>query len=238
MRKKAALLAAGIVLLLIAAFFAYALVYYHADETAKTALITDGTVRVSQTAEGWLFDGPSEDCALVFYPGGKVEETADAPLLHRLAAEGMDVILLEVPLRFAFLAPEAAAEPMARYDYARWYVGGHSLGGAIAANYAASHGEALEGLILLAAYPTKELPEDLTEILVVGSEDGVVSREKIEAGRALAPEDYFEAEITGGNHAQFGNYGPQRGDGTPTISAEEQQAETVRIILDTLQKSE
>lgn len=232
MKKRRALIAAGIVLLLAAAFFLYTGVYYRADGTAEAALVSDETVTVTPIDGGWLFDGPSTDCAFVFYPGAKVEETAYAPLLHRLAAEGMDVILLDLPFRLAFFEPNGAAKPMARYDYEHWYVGGHSLGGAIAAQYAASHGAELDGLILLAAFPTRELPENLTEILIVGSEDEIVNRERIEEGRRYAPADYTEAQIEGGNHAQFGNYGPQRGDGTPTIGAQEQQAQTAAIILD------
>lgn len=233
-KHRGLLITAAILVLLAAAFFLYTGVYCHADDTALAALSSDGTVAVSETDFGWLFDGPSEDCALVFYPGGKVEETAYAPLLRRLAEEGMDVFLLRVPFRLAVLSPNKAADVMEHYSYGRWYVGGHSLGGAIAANFAASHGDALEGLILCAAYPTKELPADLTEILIAGSEDGVLNREKIEAGRQYAPEDYTEAVIEGGNHAQFGNYGAQRGDGTPAVTAEEQQAEAVRIITETL----
>ena len=234
MKKRRALLIAAVLVLLAAAFFIYTGIYYHADASAAAALSSDETVTVVETGFGWLFDGPSEDCALVFYPGGKVEETAYAPFLHRMAAEGMDVFLLKLPLRLAVLSPNRAAAVMEHYSYGRWYVGGHSLGGAIAANFAASHGDALEGVILLAAYPTKALPADLTEILLVGSEDGVVRWEKIEAGRQYAPESFTEAVIEGGNHAQFGNYGAQRGDGTPSLTAEEQQAEAVRIITETL----
>ena len=86
----------------------------------------------------------------MFYPGAKVEETAYAPFLRRLAAEGVDVFLLRVPFRLAFFSTERAADVMARFDYAHWYVGGHSLGGAVAALFAASHGAELDGLILCA----------------------------------------------------------------------------------------
>ena len=233
-KHRGLLIAAAVIVLLIGSFLIYTGVYMHADASAASALSSDETVTVVETGLGWLFDGPAEDCALVFYPGGKVEETAYAPSMHRLAAEGMDVFLLKLPLRLAVLSPNKAAAVMEHYSYERWYVGGHSLGGAIAANFAASHGDALEGLILCAAYPTKALPSDLTEILLVGSEDGVVNRDKIEAGRQYAPGRFTEAVIEGGNHAQFGNYGAQRGDGTPSLTAEQQQAEAVRIITETL----
>ena len=51
--------------------------------------------------------------------------------------------------------------------------------------------------------------------------------------------DYTEnvVEIEGGNHAQFGNYGPQKGDLPATISAEEQQARTVAAIEEFLEEA-
>ena len=77
--------------ILVICFLLYAEQYYHADQSALSALESDDTVSVSKTDYGWLFDGPSENDALIFYPGAKVEETAYAPLLHLLAKEGMAV---------------------------------------------------------------------------------------------------------------------------------------------------
>ena len=119
----------------------------------------------------------------------------------------------------------------ARERYGHFYIGGHSLGGAMAANYAAKHPDKIEGLVLLAAYSSKPLPEDLSVLSVYGSEDGVLNRNKYEENKANLPADYQEIEIAGGNHAQFGNYGKQRGDGTASISAQEQQKATVDAIL-------
>ena len=219
------------VFILIIIFLVYTGSYYHADVTAQAALVSDDVVRVSQTSFGWYFDGPSEQDALIFYPGAKVEETAYAPLLNLLARGGMDVCLVSMPFHLAIFGANKATSVMAQYDYEHWYIGGHSLGGAMAANYAAGHGDQLTGLILLAAYPTKPLDKALLEISINGSEDGVVNMEKIEAGKAFAPEYYREYVITGGNHAQFGNYGEQQGDGSAAISSEEQQQITVRYIL-------
>ena len=233
-RRKGLWIALWLPVLLIAAFLVYTAVCYHADETAQTALRSSEKLRVEQTEYGWFFDGPSEDTALVFYPGAKVEETAYAPFLRRLAEEGVDVFLLRVPFRLAFFSTERAADVMARFDYAHWYVGGHSLGGAVAALFAASHGADLDGLILCAAYPTKPLDRGLTMISLCGSEDGVINRQKIEDGRRFAPENSTERVIEGGNHAQFGSYGEQKGDGKASISAEEQWEEAVRIITETV----
>ena len=43
--------------------------------------------------------------------------------------------------------------------------------------------------------------------------------------------------IEGGNHAQFGNYGKQKGDPDATISAEEQQTIAVNAIVEFIKRS-
>ena len=108
--------------------------------------------RVEQADYGWYLDGPSEEDALIFYPGAKVDEKAYIPILYRFAEEGMDVCLVKMPFHLAFFGMNKAADVMHQYSYANWYIGGHSLGGAMAANYAADHGDRIRGLVLLAAY--------------------------------------------------------------------------------------
>ena len=233
--KRKKLRTALTVLIIIAAalaavFFVYVNIYYRADDRALAALESDEAVEVEQTSYGWFFDGPGESAGLIFYPGAKVEETAYAPLLHLAASRGLDVCLVRMPWRLAVLNSGAAAGILRQYDYENWYVGGHSLGGAMAASYAAKHPEGLKGVILLGAYPVTRMPDSLLEILVAGSEDRIVNRKRIEKGRKLAPERYEEHEIPGGNHAQFGSYGAQKGDGAASITAEEQIEETVDVI--------
>ncbi len=220
-----------VTVVLAAVFLLYTSRYYHADPSALPALESDEKVSVTKTDYGWLFDGPSESDALIFYPGAKVEETAYAPLLHQLAGEGMDVCLVKMPFHLAFFGISKADDLIARYDYDNWYIGGHSLGGAMAAVYAADEGEKLAGAVLLAAYPTKKLDDSLDVIVIYGSLDGVLNMEKLEEGERYMPEDAVTYRIEGGNHAQFGNYGEQDGDGEAVISAGEQQRRTEEIIL-------
>ena len=222
---------------LAAAFLAYTADYYRADAEAEAALTSDDAVQISRTGFGWYFDGPSEETALIFYPGAKVEETAYAPLLHRLAEEGMDVCLVKMPFHLAFFGLNKASDVMDQYSYEDWYIGGHSLGGAMAAEYAASHGEQLDGLILLAAYPTKALDNSLVEISIYGSEDTVLNMNKVVSGRSYAPANYAEFEIEGGNHAQFGSYGIQKGDGTAAITEDEQQRRATELIIGEISKA-
>ena len=224
MKKKRRLITIIALLLPALAFFIYTLRYYHADETAAAALESDN-VLVEKTDFGWRFDGPADEAAFIFYPGGKVDETAYAPLLHRMADNGVDVFLVKMPFRLAIFGRNAAEKIIARYDYENWYIGGHSLGGVMAVYYAADH--ALDGVILLAAYPTKAVDEPM--LILYGSEDGVLDTGRVrEASRFGAVE---EAVIAGGNHAGFGNYGEQAGDGAASVSAGEQQEETVEAVL-------
>lgn len=222
-KKKRLLILPALLLLPAAAFLIYTGIHYRAGAAAMKALESDA-VRVEQTDYGWLFDGPADTAALIFYPGAKVEASAYAPLLHSLAANGLDVCLVKMPFYMAVFDMNAADGVMAQYDYERWYIGGHSLGGAVAANYAAAHD--LDGVILLAAYPTKTVDEPM--LILYGSEDGVLNRSRMEeADRFGAAETHV---IEGGNHAGFGDYGAQQGDGAAAISAEEQRAIAGEVI--------
>jgi len=206
-------------------------VYYHAAPEASTALVSDDTVTVEPISKGYFFDGPGTDAALVFYPGAKVESEAYAPLLRRLSEGGLDCFLVGMPLHMAVLDMDAAGELQQQYAYETWLLAGHSMGGAVAANYAGEQPDAFQGLVLLAAYPSHPLPEALRLLSIRGSEDGVLNRENYEAGRSLWTADAEELVIDGGNHAGFGCYGPQEGDGEASLPAAEQQARTAEAIL-------
>ena len=225
MKKKRWLLIAGLILVLVGVGCGvYFGTYYHASAEAAALLQGSETVTVQVMDGGWLLDGPGTDDALIFYPGGKVEAAAYLPLLMTLAKDDVDCFLMKMPLNLAVFKPEAAASVQTDYGYERWYIGGHSLGGACAALYAAKHPDRLTGLILLAAYATKPLDERLTVLELHGSEDGVLNRKKLAAGQQYLPASAVSEELPGGNHAQFGDYGIQRGDGTATIQREEQIA--------------
>ena len=207
---------------------------YKAQDT-ESLLASDDTVAVSEIQTGWLFDGAGEDDALIFYPGALVEPAAYAPLLRALAAKGVDCFLIKMPLDLAVLSPEKAKRVMQSYVYDRWFFAGHSLGGAMAAQYAAKHPDTPAGLFLLGAYTVKDLTKAAFPVVCIyGSEDGVLNRKRLEKSFNLSPDTLDVVELNGGNHAQFGVYGPQRGDGTATISAAAQRAQTVQVILQTV----
>lgn len=226
-----------LLLVMVIASVCYVNDYYHADASVEKYLEDSETVKVKNVDEGLFLDGPGNDQAMIFYPGAKVEYTAYVPLLHKLAEQGVDVFLVKMPCNLAFLGQNKASDIMELHEYVHWYIGGHSLGGAMAASFAAKQEENLDGLVLLAAYPTKQLPQkDFAVVSIYGSEDGVLNLEKMESGRAYMPEDYTETCIDGGNHAQYGNYGAQKGDGEAQITREEQQQQTVEAILGIMKK--
>ena len=215
---------AGLILFIILGFFVFVLDYYSATDKALKALESD-SVLIDQTEYGWFFDGPAADKCLIFYPGAKVDETAYAPLLHKIAANGIDICLVKMPFHMAVFGMNIADSIMARYEYDHWYIGGHSLGGAVAANYAAAHN--LDGVILLASYPTKDVDEPM--LIICGSEDGVVNQRRLAAASQFGTTE--EVIIRGGNHAGFGDYGEQSGDKAAVITAAEQQQATVDAVL-------
>ena len=224
-RRKKRLLAGGIVLLVLAilagAFFWYVSDYYPADEIALEVLAQDSTITVQDDLTILSPSYPT-DTAIIFYPGAKVEAEAYLPLLEQIRQTGVTCILVHMPFRMAIFDANAAENVMEQFpDIQHWYMAGHSMGGAMASQFAADHPDEVDGLILLGAYIYGDYPEEDT-LTIYGSLNQSVEDHI----------DYTEniVEIQGGNHAQFGNYGPQKGDLPATISAEEQQAQTVEAI--------
>lgn len=233
-RKKILLLVAVLFLTAAAACALYIGRYYRASAEALQTLDepeTSVTVEVL-TGQRIAFIPTEPEAGLIFYPGAKVQYEAYAPLMEQCAARGVLCVLIHMPGNLAVLDADAADGVRELYpEVTRWYIGGHSLGGAMAASYAAKHADEYEGLILLAAYSTRDLIGSGLEVLsVYGTEDGVLDAEKYEAYRTNLPEGYTELALTGGSHAQFGSYGAQNGDGVPTITAAEQITRTADAI--------
>lgn len=233
-RKKRILLIAGLVLALLGVVCGvYFGTYSRATPEATALLQGSDAVQVTAIHGGWLLDGPGTRDALIFYPGGKVEATAYLPLLTTLAADGIDCFLLQAPLNLAIFDVDAAGPVQAAYSYDRWYVGGHSLGGVCSAMYAAENADRLSGLILLAAYSTKPIDPRLSVLELHGSEDRVLDMGKLLENRPNLPASARSEELPGGNHAQFGDYGLQKGDGTAAVS----RAEQIRWAADRIEET-
>ncbi|MCB0095999.1 MAG: alpha/beta hydrolase [Caldilineaceae bacterium] len=203
-------------------------------EAALASLQSTDTVAV--TSEPWLTfqpHGQSVQQGFIFYPGGRVDARAYAPLAHALAEAGIMVVIPSMPLNLAILAPNSAQEIMdVHSEIQTWTIGGHSLGGTASAAFVASHPNQVQQLILLASYPSESLAArgDLRVLSIYGTADGLIPPAEMEAKRPLLPPNTVYVRIEGGDHAQFGWYGEQSGDNPATIDRASQQAQTVRAI--------
>lgn len=241
-RKPLKIALAVIAVMVVAAigvFAWYANDYYHADDVALAAVADDDGpadgVTVRELAGGDLAFVPDDPVAgLVFYPGGKVQAEAYAPLMQQLADRGILCVLLKLPFNLAVLDMNAADGAAAEFPgIDTWMIAGHSLGGVAASDYASRHADEFDGLVLLAAYSTADLSSfDGRVVSFVGSNDEVLNREKYDEAQANLPESAREDVIEGGNHAYYGNYGEQDGDGHATISREQQQARVVDAVVE------
>lgn len=221
--KKIVICLLTLILVCSAGFYIYASDYYHAKDYEVS------NVDIKQQDNYTVYGDTNSKTGFIFYPGGKVEAKSYEPILTSLSEKGICVVLVEMPFNLAVLNSNAADKVMSKFNnIENWYIGGHSLGGAMAASYAAKHQDNLKGVVLLAAYPTKEL--DIPVLSIYGSEDGVLNREKYKDSIGMA-KNLSEIIIDGGNHAQFGNYGEQLGDNSAKISSEKQWNETIKEIL-------
>ena len=228
--KKALLIALAVLLVFTAVFGIYAGDYYHADlDAIQNNSLRMDYERMERLEDGSLVFYPAAyDSAVIFYPGGKVEVLAYIPLMESLTREGVLTVLMPMPFNLAVLAKNAAEGIPEQFPEVQdWYMAGHSLGGSMAASFAAENTAWVDGLILLAAYSTD--PVALPVLSIYGSSDGVMNQEKYQQYRANLPE-LTEQIIDGGNHAGFAFYGPQEGDGEASISREEQITRTAELM--------
>ena len=225
----------AVILLIVSGCGIYVSDYYRADTEAMAEFTYSENITKKELRDGVTAYLPENvEAGFIFYPGGKVEHTAYEPLMMKLAEKGIACVSVKMPFNLAVLDVNAAdGIKEALPEAERWYIGGHSLGGSMAASYISGKTDAFEGLVLLGAYSTADLSDTELEVLsVYGSEDNVMNREKYEKYSPNLPEDFAEYVIDGGCHAYFGVYGAQAGDGTPKLSNEEQINLTADRIYD------
>jgi hypothetical protein len=244
-RERIARLVA-ISILLLAIFFIGFLIWTGqsaaAMDEAQAALLTDE--RLAVKSRPWLIFTPitpTAESGFIFYPGALVDPRAYAPAAREIAATGYLVVIVPMPFNLAIFAPARAQEVIAAYPAINhWAIGGHSLGGVMAANFVADYPNAVEALVLWASYPEQGRSLARRDQLVVasiyGTLDGLSTIAKIDASRSLLPDQTDFVAIEGGNHSQFGWYGAQRGDNPATISREVQQAAVVTATVAVLAK--
>lgn len=196
----------------------------------------------ARTDRGWYAFEPAGEASagFIFYPGGLVDPAAYAPLMQRLSDDGILAIIVPMPLDLAVFGIDRADDVVAAYPGVdTWVIGGHSLGGAMAAEYLKGQPGAIDGIAFLASYPAESTDLSMMPVealSIYGTEDGVAGDVFEESLRRLPARTPLEV-LEGGNHAQFGDYGPQEGDGVATMGRDEQQRLTASAIAALVDRS-
>jgi hypothetical protein len=229
----------ALLVLAIAAFIIWALTPYRADDTALEAMRSGGGVTVTEAREGIVFMPDSNPTAgLVLYPGGRVAAEAYAPVARLVAEEGYLVVIEPMPLNLAVFGIGRARRALDAFpEIDAWAVGGHSLGGTMAAQFAAREPDSISGLVFLASYPASstDLSDAALAVLSLrGTNDGLVTEQDVEDAQPLLPPRSEWITIDGGNHAGFGSYGEQAGDGVSTLPEGAQASITADAVADLL----
>ncbi len=218
-----------VIIITIGSFLGWALTPLGPMEEALEALESDEHVIVI-VEDRYIFKPVGNDFStgFIIYPGARVDPRSYAPTAREIAKQGFLVIIEPMRLNLAVFSPDAASEAMKLYpEITKWAVGGHSLGGVMAARFA--YNEGTDGLVLWASYPADDISRsDISSISIYGSRDGLTTVEDVEDRVDKMPHDTTWVKVEGGNHAQFGWYGDQRGDNEAYISREEQQ----KVIID------
>jgi dienelactone hydrolase len=230
-------------LIIVTAFAFWASDASPATDAALQAMKSDAQVYVSPE-NGWVIffpaDDPRSETGFIFYPGGRVDYRAYAPVLKLIAGQGYFAAIVPAPLNMALFDVNAAARVQVEYpEIQNWFVGGHSLGGVAASSYAATHPD-IKGVVLFASYPANDslIAMGMPVLSIYGTNDGLATVDKVADSRTLLPLDARFVAIEGGNHSQFGSYGLQAGDNEAAISPEEQwtqaAAATVEFFMEVL----
>lgn len=209
--------------------------HYKANEVGLKGLESDDVVVIVQNDKTIEFVPKLYDKGFIFYPGGKVEAEAYAPLLKRLASMGVLCVAVKPAFDLACFNENVADDIIEEYSNLEWFIGGHSFGGVIASHYASKNENKISGVALLASYSKSNLRNSYV-ISIYGSNDEVLNMNNYEKNKKNLPDSFEEYVIDGGCHAYFGNYGEQKGDGEASISVASQQVQTVNYLYNWMKK--
>ncbi|MGF7117183.1 alpha/beta hydrolase [Methanobacterium oryzae] len=237
-KKLIGIIALAIILIAAAGFIFYVSDYYHADNTALAALKSTNSYTVNNTDDSITFTPTKNksNTGIIIYPGGKVQAESYSVIASKLASEGYTAIIVKMPFNLAFFGADKADDVIADYpEIETWVIGGHSLGGVFASDYAVDNQDKIKGVIYLAAYPSSNASNATFKTLSIrGSLDNLTTSEDIEKNKNKFPANTTFITINGGNHYNYGNYRVQTGDNNSTITREQQQEQTVNAILEFL----
>ncbi|MBS5788865.1 MAG: alpha/beta hydrolase [Clostridioides difficile] len=232
--KKIMIGLATILVVAVIGFVVWANITYKPQNLAEEALVSDRNVEVSVNKFiSFSPIGKTPTKGFIFYPGAKIEPEAYAPLCKAIAEQGYQVVIVPMTLNLATLSINKGDQVIDKYQSIdTWVVGGHSLGGTMAAKFASNNNE-VDGVVLLASYPMGDELKDLGKdvLSVWGSKDGVLNYKDLISAKDNLPSDTTYVEIEGANHSQFGDYGLQKGDNDAIVSQDKQLSVTTKSIL-------
>ncbi|MER3389042.1 MAG: alpha/beta hydrolase [Microcella sp.] len=231
--------ALGALIVVIFGFTLWANSPYRADRTATLEVFGNPAISVSTVDEGVLLEpvgdaaATGEQVGLVVVPGARVDAWAYLYQMSGIVEQsGVTVLITRPPLNLAFFDLRGLDElTTAAPGVERWFLAGHSLGG-VRACLMAQDAE-VEGVVLLGSYCANDLSDTGLAVLSVAAEnDGLTELETISDTADLLPGDARFEVIEGANHAAFGDYGPQSGDGERTITSAQMREQLTALLAE------
>lgn len=208
-------------------FLTFFHIVFPADRAATLDVFRDSRVAV-EARDNRVIMSPTQDpdsVGMLYFPGARVDPYSYLYPLVDIAAEGTTVVIVDPLFNMALVDTRGVAELTGDLpEVAEWVLAGHSLGG-VKACLEASH-PSVTHLVLFASYCATDISSlDIDVLQVVGSQDGLLDDDlRVEALRLLPTGEETILVIPGANHADFGTYGPQPGDGPSSYSDEEMRA--------------
>lgn len=197
---------------------------YDSQNLAQSHMISDENVTIKSERSLEFIPSNPNKVGVILYQGAKVDVAAYSVEAKRLAEQGYTVFIPKMPFNMAFFGINKAEKIIKENtDISSWYMAGHSLGGSMAAKFTYNYQDNIDGLILLASYSVDNLSEFQGKVIsIIGTKDMGIDKAKLDETSVNLPPDTEFYIIEGGNHAQFGDYGTQKGDYAADITLEEQ----------------
>ncbi|AHI56007.1 alpha/beta hydrolase [Listeria ivanovii] len=239
--KKIAFLGSIIVLL---SLMVWGYFYFNSEpsDIAENAANSTKSVDVLEENNILVFTPRKTDAGMsvILYPGAFIDALSYAPLAKELASTGYKTYIVGMPLNLAVFGKNRAADIIDESPDEKFVIGGHSLGGVMSARFAHDNEEEIQGVFFLASYPDEKgslKNASFPAISITATNDEVLNKDSYNENKKYLPKDTTFVSIEGGNHAQFGSYGTQHGDGRAEISGEEQTDQVANAMIAWLKTS-
>jgi hypothetical protein len=191
-------------------------------EPSDTVSIEDGD---------WLVMKPANSSATkgaIIYSGANCQIHGYAPMMRAMAEAGYLVVAPSMPFDFSIFGPNKTDDIQAAYpEIDGWVLIGHSMGGAMAGQYAHQNLDKLAGLILWDSYPPEYADLSETDLPVTtiyrATLEGDAPQHFAEMDHVFPPQT-ARVPVKGGIHMYFGSFvgGGYNEVWSPSISNEEQ----------------